>query len=324
MRKLIYLAGSISVILMSGCTQSVQAPVTTPQPVVIGPSHYINYIVQPGDTLSAVANQYQINYIALARLNGIEPPYNIYTGEILQVPNPQIIADQVAEQEQAYGGQIKPVKIQSVIPAQNINLTPPAPPVSTQGTAASGATTKTIYVEPQSLQASPVTTGNTGARAIANQLISQNNAKSTASTASTNAASVQNVSVKGQRVVAQITWSWPVSGQLIQLFGQGSGQLAKGVQIATAPNAKILASADGTVIYSGIGSADYGKMIIIKQDGNFLTAYTHLSQLLVKQGQNVSRGDPIGVVGEINGSPVLHFEVRNFGNPVNPINYMPS
>ena len=100
--------------------------------------------------------------------------------------------------------------------------------------------------------------------------------------------------------------------------------MAKGVQISTQPDTKVLAAADGTVIFSGAGVNEYGKMVIVKSANNFLTAYTNLSSLLVKQGATIMRGAPVGVVGTINGQTMLHFEVRKFGSPVNPMQYLPS
>lgn len=340
MKKVIYCGGFLIAALLGGCTQNVQAPVTTPH-VVQAPPQYITYVVKKGDTLSGIAGQYQTSYIDLAKLNHIPAPYYIHSGEILQVPNPQVVVAQLNAQAHAYGGQIAPVKVQNSIPAQSLNLSqyagpnpPPAPPVVSTG---NGETTGKVYVAPQAVQGSPTTSGNANARSIASQLVTQQNTNATGAVAapSYNAASpvsnsnsssvsIQNVSTGPEKTASQITWSWPVSGQLVQGFGAGHGQMAKGVQIATAQNATILAATNGTVIYSGVGTDDYGKMIIIKSDNNFLTAYTNLASLTVKQGQAVQRGDAIGVVGQINGKSMLHFEVRKFGNPVDPLSYMPS
>lgn len=295
MRKIQSLTAISLLALLVGCTQA-PAPVTSIPATPSAPQTYISYVVEEGDTLSGIASQYQMSYIALARLNNIAPPYMIHIGQVLQVPNPALIADKVASQQQQYGGATKPIKMESAIPAKSINFSQyqgPAPSTTTASkpTPAVTATTTTV---PKTVVAQPQA-----------------------------AVSGRTVNVTKQATVEQVTWSWPVAGQVVQEFGQGSGLFAKGVQIQTAPNAQILAAADGTVIFAGTGADGYGKMIIIKSANNFLTAYTDLNSFLVKQGQVVQRGTSIAVVGTLNNSPMLHFEVRKFGTPVDPEQYMP-
>ena len=137
------------------------------------------------------------------------------------------------------------------------------------------------------------------------------------------APTVQAVSTTNVTTVDGNQWSWPVSGQIIQAFGQGTGAMFKGVQISAPAGTSVLAASGGKVIFSGSGANGYGQMIIIKNGNNFLTAYSNLSSLKVKQGASVSRGNVIGVIGTINNQPCLHFEVRQAGNPVDPMLYMP-
>lgn len=132
-----------------------------------------------------------------------------------------------------------------------------------------------------------------------------------------------NVNTDDQRQSNAITWAWPVDGTITQAFGEGTDLLGRGVQISVPAHSKVLASAQGEVIFSGEGARGYGQMIIIKHGNNFLTAYTDLSKTTVHQGQHVLLGDAIAESGTINGKSVVHFEVRKFGNPVNPILYLP-
>ncbi len=133
----------------------------------------------------------------------------------------------------------------------------------------------------------------------------------------------QTVTPQAVVTVAGNQWSWPITGQINQLFGQGTGVLFKGVQIAAPAGSAVLAAASGQVIFSGNGATGYGQMIIIKNSNNFLTAYSNLAKLSVKTGATVKRGQAIGVIGSINGQPCLHFEVRQAGDPVDPLTYMP-
>jgi lipoprotein NlpD len=76
-------------------------------------------------------------------------------------------------------------------------------------------------------------------------------------------------------------------------------------------------------VYSGSGLRGYGKLLIIKHNKTFLSAYAHNDQLLVKEGETVNRGQKIAEMGSSDSEQVkLHFEVRRLGKPVDPANYL--
>ena len=80
-----------------------------------------------------------------------------------------------------------------------------------------------------------------------------------------------------------------------------------------------MASAGGTVVYAGTGLRGYGKLIIIKHNKTFLSAYAHNRDILVKEGQTVSKGQKIAEMGNTDASEVkLHFEIRRLGKPMDP------
>lgn len=86
----------------------------------------------------------------------------------------------------------------------------------------------------------------------------------------------------------------------------------------------VLAAADGKVVYSGSGLRGYGKLVIIKHDATFLSAYAHNNNILVKEGQSVTRGQKIAEMGNSDTDQVkLHFEIRRQGKPVDPTQYLP-
>lgn len=85
----------------------------------------------------------------------------------------------------------------------------------------------------------------------------------------------------------------------------------------------VLASESGKVVYAGSGLRGYGKMIIVKHNSAFLTAYAHNSKLLVKEGDAVRRGEKIAEMGNSDAEQVkLHFEWRKFGKPVDPTKFI--
>lgn len=103
---------------------------------------------------------------------------------------------------------------------------------------------------------------------------------------------------------------------------QASGR--KGVDIAGHFDQPIYAAAGGRVVYSGGGLRGYGKLIIIKHNKRFLSAYAHNNKLLVEEGDKVSGGQHIASMGRSGADRVmLHFEIRHDGNPVDPARYLP-
>lgn len=116
-------------------------------------------------------------------------------------------------------------------------------------------------------------------------------------------------------------WLWPASGELISGFDEASN---KGIGIAGNPGDPVIASADGSVVYSGSGLRGYGKLVIIKHDDDYLTAYAHNQALLVQEGESVSKGQRIAELGSTDADrPKLHFEIRRQGRPVDPMQYLP-
>ena len=121
----------------------------------------------------------------------------------------------------------------------------------------------------------------------------------------------------------KVNWQWPVRGDVIQTFsGRQPGR--QGIDITAVRGTKIKAAASGRVVYAGEGLSSYGKLIIIKHNEQYLSAYAHNRVMLVKEGQNVNAGDPIAEMGDTGTNRVkLHFEVRKKGKPVDPLKYLP-
>ncbi|TAJ76783.1 MAG: LysM peptidoglycan-binding domain-containing protein [Gallionellaceae bacterium] len=119
-----------------------------------------------------------------------------------------------------------------------------------------------------------------------------------------------------------LEWGMPSSGKVIADFSESANR--KGVDIAGKRGQPVVASAPGKVVYSGSGLRGYGKLVIIKHNKAFLSAYAHNDQVLVKEGQSVSKGQKIGEMGNTDADQVkLHFEIRKFGKPVDPAQYLP-
>jgi len=120
----------------------------------------------------------------------------------------------------------------------------------------------------------------------------------------------------------KVDWGRPAQGRIIAGFSEASN---KGLDIAGKPGDPVTASAPGRVVYSGSGLRGYGKLVIIKHNKTYLSAYAHNRDILVKEGQSVVRGQKIAEIGSTDADvPKLHFEIRKHGKPVDPARYLPA
>jgi lipoprotein NlpD len=116
-------------------------------------------------------------------------------------------------------------------------------------------------------------------------------------------------------------WVWPSRGGLLSRYGEG---LNKGIDIAGQHGQTVQAAAGGKVVYAGSGLRGYGKLIIIRHGKTLLSAYAHNARLLVAEGHTVTRGQAIAEMGDTDTDRVkLHFEIREYGKPVDPLHYLP-
>jgi lipoprotein NlpD len=118
-------------------------------------------------------------------------------------------------------------------------------------------------------------------------------------------------------------WQWPVKGKLVELFSN-SAQGNKGIDITNSRGSKIKSAAKGKVVYAGNALRGYGKLVIIKHNDDYLSAYAHNERILVKEQQQINGGDVIATMGDTDANKVmLHFEIRFRGKSVNPLKYLP-
>ena len=118
-------------------------------------------------------------------------------------------------------------------------------------------------------------------------------------------------------------WSWPTNGRINVNFGAKPGP-GTGVLINGKVGQPIVAAASGRVVYAGGGLIGYGKLIILKHNDTYLSAYGYNASLLVKEGEQIIKGQRIATMGEgPERKPRLHFEIRRNGQPVNPRQHLP-
>src|SRR4029077_15090128 len=98
----------------------------------------------------------------------------------------------------------------------------------------------------------------------------------------------------------------------------------KGIHIPGIGGPPVVASAAGKVRYAGESIRGYGKLIIVKHNNTFLSAYAHNREIAVKEGQQVAKGQKIAEMGDTDADQVkLHFEIRRLGKPVDPAKFLP-
>jgi len=115
---------------------------------------------------------------------------------------------------------------------------------------------------------------------------------------------------------------WPARGKLVTGFSDTAN--LKGIDIAGKAGQPVLASAAGKVVYAGTGLRGYGKLVIVKHNADYLSAYAHNREILVKEGQQVTKGQKIAEMGNTDSDQVkLHFEIRQRGKPVDPLRFLP-
>lgn len=113
---------------------------------------------------------------------------------------------------------------------------------------------------------------------------------------------------------------WPVPGPVNTKFVAGS----KGIELGGHVGAPVKAADAGRVVYAGETIKAYGRLVIIKHDDHFVTAYGNNARLLVKDGAVITQGQTIAAMGaDANGNGSLKFEVRKDGKPVDPLTYLP-
>ncbi|QBY06216.1 LysM peptidoglycan-binding domain-containing protein [Thalassotalea sp. HSM 43] len=118
-------------------------------------------------------------------------------------------------------------------------------------------------------------------------------------------------------------WIWPVKGPVISNFSSAE-KGNQGIDIAGKKGQPVKAAADGLIVYSGSALRGYGNLIIIKHNDDYLSAYAHNDELLVKEQETVKAGSVIARMGNTGTDrTMLHFEIRFRGKSVNPMRYLP-
>ncbi len=199
-----------------------------------------------------------------------------------------------------------------IYPGQNLRLSPPAPGSGRNRRKSSAV--KISAIKPPS--ATTTRAGASGSQPKATDKAAPSVTQSRRQTAGAKTSSARGSADPEN-------WKWPVEGRVIRGYVAGDPS-RKGLDIAGKEGQPIKASSAGKVVYSGNGLIGYGELIIIKHSERMLSAYAHNKVRLVQEGEQVSAGQKIAEMGRNDqNEELLHFEIRTYGKPVNPLVYLP-
>ncbi len=243
------------------------------------------HTVSRGDTLSSIAWRYRRDYREIAAWNELREPYIVYPLQRLKLS-----PSTSGREKRALVAKRERALLSAPAPkSREKSLKPPSSPAPTQ----------------QSSPAPVKPTMNTEARPP--QLLDRK------------LVLAEPGAVKQAK--EGIQWQWPANGKV---EAASSARGTKGVNIFGRRGQIVKAAAPGEIVYSGSGLTGYGKLIIVKHDENYLSAYAHNNKLLRKEGDKVAAGQPIAEMGSTGArQTMLHFEIRRSGKPVNPLDYLP-
>jgi lipoprotein NlpD len=286
------------------------APVTAPAPSVRpGPARADTrpgtYTVKAGDTLYSIALEHGLDYRELALWNGLDNPGAIKVGMLLRLTPPAGAAPVVAAPLKGAGGSVEARPLGSGPAAQTVTPSQPLGAATPSGS---------VLTEPKGVRL-PYSE-----QALA-QLTRPQPAVPATAPPDTRAQAKPD-SGDTARGPDDVDWGWPVKGKIISTFNEATN---KGIAIAGKLGQPVVASAPGRVIFSGTGIRGFGKLVVIKHNNTYLSVYAHNSELNVKEGQTVAKGQKIAEMGNTDADQVkLHFEIRRFGKPVDPLKLLPS
>jgi murein DD-endopeptidase MepM/ murein hydrolase activator NlpD len=314
-----------------------------PRSVAAAPVAGTTIIVGTSDTMETLARRYNVSAAAIMQANHLAGPRALQPGQQLVIPHPGMaprqpaLAAAPAARPVAAAPEVHVVNrgdtlnsiarhhhISVVELARANNITPTTPlkigaRINVPGKAAAMAPATAPVAPPTVAEVKPA------APAPAVKMAAGDNAPK-AMLASPTAPVTEAEPAKAAETTSGLpTFRWPVRGRVITTYGaKTNGKQNDGINVAVPEGTPVKAAEDGVVAYSGNELKGYGNLVLIRHSNGYVTAYAHASELLVKRGDTIKRGQVIaksGQSGEV-GSPQLHFEIRKGSSPVDPLQFL--
>jgi murein DD-endopeptidase MepM/ murein hydrolase activator NlpD len=307
-------------------------------------------IVGTSDTLEILARRYNVSPTAIMQANGYKGPRTLSPGQQLIIPHPAAVAAAPVLAAPA----VKPVAVAAAAPpsVHVVNHGDTLLSIARRNHISVAELTRANHLEPSaklSLGMKLIVPGAKTAAAVAPaaapvavaaaQPVAAPAApltklaatdppqKARLAQAAPNAEepAVQSPVKAAEATGALPTFRWPVRGKVITAYGaKANGKANDGINLAVPEGTPVKAADDGVVAYSGNELKGYGNLVLIRHANGYVTAYAHASELMVKRGDTIKRGQVIaksGQSGEVQ-SPQLHFEIRKGSSPVDPLQFL--
>ena len=269
----------------------------TPVPGAAAPSAAARpgyYTVKRGDTLYSIALEHGADHRELAQWNKLEDASKIRVGQELRVRS--------AEDQGT--AQVGRARTSSEVESRPLGTPSAATPAAQDGGMKNSPKALRLPYSEQNL----ASLSRSDAKPEARPEIKPEPAKPVAVAAP-------------ERATDAIDFIWPAKGRVVAGFSEPRN---KGLDIAGNMGDPVVAAAAGRVIYVGSGIPGLGKFIVVRHENGFNTVYAHNREILVKMDQSLTRGQKIAELGNTDAdSPKLHFQIRKFGTPLDPMKYLP-
>ena len=303
-------------------------------------------IVGTSDTLDTLSRRYNVSPAAILQANGYKGPRTLSPGQQLIIPRqtavgavpalaapaskPVAVAAAPAVHVVNPGDTLLSVARRNHVPLSELaranSLEPTAKLRLGTKLTVPGAKTAAVApaAQPVSVAAQPVAAVAPATKMAAAGGPPQS-ARLAQATATVEDAAVATPVKATEATGALPTFRWPVRGKVITSYGaKTNGKSNDGINLAVPEGTPVKAAEDGVVAYSGNELKGYGNLVLVRHSNGYVTAYAHASELMVKRGDTIKRGQTIaksGQSGEV-GSPQLHFEIRKGSSPVDPLQFL--
>lgn len=305
-------------------------------------------IVGTSDTLDGLSKRYNVSQAAILQANGYRGPRALSPGQSLIIPRQGTVAAPVAVAASAKpagaatthfvnrGDTLMSLSRKNNVPVAELaranGLSPTAQlklgskvtiPAA-RSAAVPTASAPAPLGAPSTIAAAPVAPVATAPARVA-AVEPQQKARLASATTTPEAVAPESPTKAAEATGALPTFRWPVRGRVATGYGaKTNGKSNDGINIAVPEGTPVKAAEDGVVAYAGNELKGYGNLVLVRHSNGYVTAYAHASELMVKRGESIKRGQVImksGQSGEVT-SPQLHFEIRKGSSPVDPLQFL--
>jgi murein DD-endopeptidase MepM/ murein hydrolase activator NlpD len=306
-------------------------------------------IVGTSDTLETLSRRYNVSSAAILQANGYKGPRALQPGQQLIIPHAAAAAAPVLTAPPKAAVAVAPVSAppsvhvvnrgDTLLSIAHRNHVPVAElaransldansklklgqKINVPGAKSAAAA---VAAAPAQVAAGQVAAPATKLAAVTPETAQKEKARLAQATTTPETAVTEAPVKSAEATGALPTFRWPVRGRVVTGYGaKTNGKSNDGINVAVPEGTPVKAAEDGVVAYSGNELKGYGNLILVRHSNGYVTAYAHASELLVKRGETIKRGQIIaksGQSGEV-GSPQLHFEIRKGSSPVDPLQFL--